>query len=120
MGRWPDDLGGNSYLRLWRADPGGQGVKTIAFDGADVESLAFSPDGKIAAVGSMAVNVSNDTIDGVVFRDKVRLVDGASLKQRAILDIEGGAESIAFSPDGKSFATAGYSEKIRLWSIKVR
>ncbi len=79
------------------------------FDGlTDIaRAVAFSPDGKLVAIGGGYAQQSGD----------VRIWD--ITKRREILQIEGHADTIqalAFSPDQKILATASYDKDIRLWN----
>jgi WD40 repeat protein len=67
-------------------------------------SLAFSPDGKLLALGGQQQVEVWDAASG----DEVRILAGdANDVQRAL----------AFSPDGKMLATAGSGSVIQLWEI---
>ena len=69
-----------------------------------VSAVAFSPDGKTLASGSLDSDI--------------KLWDVATGKERATL--KGHTEtvrSLAFSPDGKTLASGGYDNSIKLWDL---
>ena len=72
-----------------------------------VQSLAFSPDGTLLAVGGL---------DGAV-----RLVDARSGgAQPALAGHDGWVSSMAFSPDGTTLVTGGgYDGTVRLWDVRT-
>jgi len=140
-------VGGNflgDSTRLWRVAER-ELIGTLADSGSIMKSLAFSPDGKTIAgvthtgsvtlwdAGSRRVKIGlpdgdgfrNVTFspDGTLLADgghgnDVRLSDAANGKTiRTITDATG--SDVAFSPDGKTLATADAdgSYNLRLWDV---
>jgi WD40 repeat protein len=68
---------------------------------ADVESVAFSPDGR------SLVSVSSDKT--------ARIWDLPSRRCQRVLDHPEKLHSVAFRPDGRAFATAGDNGMVRVW-----
>ncbi|UCH96129.1 MAG: hypothetical protein JSV88_04545, partial [Candidatus Aminicenantes bacterium] len=78
---------------------------------SDVNSVAFSPDGKILASGYGNIILSSG-------ENTIRLWDVNSGKE--IQRLEGhtrAVNSVAFSPDGKTLASGSYDETVRLWAV---
>lgn len=119
------DEGG--VIRLWNVETGGEIGKlmrttrppadtpqpalppptpatTNRLVGGAVNSVAFSPDGKLLASGS---SDSGIRLWDVEKREMVGEICGG----------EGSINSVAFSPDGKLLASAGKDSKIRLWEV---
>ncbi len=73
--------------------------------GMDMQRIAFSPDGRIAAI----------------VHGRVTLVDTDSHKVRCVLECalgRIGVRTVAFSPDGALLAAAGDSQVIHLWHVE--
>ena len=68
-----------------------------------VNAVGFSPDGKLCAAGS--------SLDGA---GEARVYQTADAKQVSRLDVPGGVFTLAFRPDGKQLATAGFDGTVRL------
>jgi dipeptidyl aminopeptidase/acylaminoacyl peptidase len=96
------------YTMLTAARLPGTGVLTS--DGASVNAVAYSPDGKILAVGSG---------DGIV-----RLWNPVTQRQiggpLAIVKHAGVIDSVAYSPDGTMVAAAGQAGRVWLWNAATR
>ena len=78
-------------------------VRTLGF--GDVESVAFSPDGRYLAIGTWCGS-------------SVQLIDTSSWQ--VIRTFEGhtlAVTSVAFSPDGKLLASGSADGTLKLWDI---
>ena len=89
--------------RIWDIAAGRQQM-VLEGDSGDINSVAFSPDGRMIATGS-DYNVA-------------RLWDAATGRELKVL--EGHSDdvySVAFSPDGRTIATASRDDTTRLWDV---
>lgn len=109
-------------VRLWNYTSGASLAK-LQFDG-EVHSVSFSPDGSYLACGAD---------DGLVRVYSVATLPPqvtATLKltepiiqigsQGKLVRMVEPVRAIAWSPDGKSIATAGYTGYVRLWDVERR
>lgn len=109
-------------LRLWDATTGKllNTVKTSAGTNSFVASrgMAFSPDGKLLAVGVW----SGIATDGHIFLWEIK--DSNTLVRKGILKNNAkGVRTLAFTPDGKSLLCVGHGKEVRSWDLatgKVR
>jgi WD40 repeat protein len=99
---------------LWQAERKWV-VRTLEGNAAPVRALAFSPDGKTLAVGGGAY---------VAEPPPIHLWDLASTKilqtfvgQKGLGRRAATVTSLAFSPDGKSLASASVADSIYLWDV---
>lgn len=80
--------------------------------GLEIESLAYSPDGKLLAVGGTAIY--NKKIPCVV------LWDAETFKEVRRFQGDRSVVALAFSPDGKILATAsGKDSSVSLWEVET-
>ena len=94
----------NGPVRLWDVATGRQVGHGFGSGSPSTASVAFSPDGKILAIGT--------------YGGSVQLWDVATGQQIGSLDTHSGqVNSVAFSPDGKTLATGDDSGAARLWDV---
>lgn len=90
-------------VRLWDVGSGGP-MRAIAGLALPVRSLAFSPDGRLLAMGA-----------GDGFVDVWSVATGLELRR---LDAQADViRKIAFSPDGRFLAATGNDDDVRLWDV---
>ena len=100
-----DDFRGFEWYYLWRLNQ--STASTIIANDCDAKALAFSPDGKLFAMGGE---------DGTV-----KLWSTDSRKELGRMPAPGGAvKGLAFSPDGKILATAAANSPVKLWDMNSR
>ncbi|MFO0624058.1 MAG: AAA family ATPase [Polyangiales bacterium] len=91
-------------MRLWSVEDGNVRA-TLQGHERGVMSVAFSPDGRTIASGSL---------DGTVFLWSVE--DGSV--RVTLQRHEGGVRSVAFSPDGRTLASGSQDGTVLLWSVE--
>jgi dipeptidyl aminopeptidase/acylaminoacyl peptidase len=82
----------------------------------NLQCLAFSPDGKMLALGGVSTR-------GLGSKKTLWLFEVATGKQKFALEIEGRlfvSNTIAFAPDGKTLAIGGGSGEVLLWDVETR
>jgi WD40 repeat protein len=72
-------------------------------DPADLRALAFSPDGKVLALG---------TVDG-----SVRLWEAEGKELRRLLGHRGPVTCLTFAADGRTLASGSYDTSVLLWNV---
>jgi WD40 repeat protein len=93
---------GDKTVKLWNLE--GKEIQTLKGHGADVSSVAFSPDGKTIATGSGDTTVKLWNLEG----KEIQTLKGHGAD----------VSSVAFSPDGKMIATGSWDKTIKLWNLE--
>ncbi|MFN7759432.1 MAG: protein kinase domain-containing protein [Pseudanabaena sp.] len=121
-------------------------IQTLKGHGGSVTSVAFSPDGKMIATGSVDNTVKLWSLEGkelqtlkgsaivssVAFSPDGKMIaadsDGKTIKLwnlegKEIQTFQGHGDpviSVAFSPDGKTIATGSYDNTVELWNLESK
>src|SRR5262249_38999239 len=74
---------------------------------SQIQSIAFSPDGKLLATG------------GALYDEAIRLWDVETGKNLWTIPDQGYVTSVAFAPDGKSLASGSTDKTCRMWSVST-
>ena len=110
----------DNTLRLWNTTTG-KAKKIIKEHKGWVESIAFSPDGKMIASGSKDGTVRLWNSHTGAKKRVIRLSntkpieENEAIREFGMLSME--IIEIAFSPDGKTIAAAAYDPNIYLWDV---
>ncbi len=104
----------DNSVQLWNTESG-QTIGSLTEKITGVVSIAFSPEGKIIAVGDVNGEV-------LLYSTKTK-ANIASLighvNAPSDIDEPGSVTSLAFSPDGKTLASGSRDTTIRLWNTKT-
>lgn len=111
-----------AFMKLWHIDKGRLIPRDVELElpqapqGEEVipaaYALVFSPDGRMIAVGGTEA--------------KIRLFSGVSGEPKATLDCDEprpsvfGSGGIAFAPDSRTLACAGFVHTVRIWDVTAR
>jgi WD40 repeat protein len=88
-------------IKLWEVASGSE-VRTLTGHADWVNSVAFSPDGRLLASGALAIKLWE-----VASGSEVRTLTGHT----------SWVNSVAFSPDGRLLASGSWDHTIKLWEV---
>lgn len=115
----PDDglvVSGGQDQYVLLTDPSGRLESASAgpYEYIGVQAIAVSPRGDLVAIAHA------DGVDVVRYGEERRKhTPGVELSMRAHIDIRGGAQSLAFSPDGQRLAASIIGEGVTIWEVNT-
>ena len=108
-------------LQLWNTETDEH--KQTLEQSKEIESFAFSPDGKtIAGLCAQQREIWYDdskTHSTYLIYYSVSLWDTATLQRKSTLETTDSVESIAFHPDGNTIATMNADNTVQVWDARI-
>jgi WD40 repeat protein/beta-lactamase regulating signal transducer with metallopeptidase domain len=93
-----------SSVKFWDVATGQETRQIKAPQGVRVSAVSFTPDGKILAYGS---------------NNMIQLCEADTGNEVRQITVRDGVLTLIFSPDGKTLATRGRNQQVRLWETET-
>jgi Tol biopolymer transport system component len=107
-------------IKIWDAKTGRE-LQTLSGHSGNVNSVAYSPDGKFivsGSGGSMTFNPDGETIYS--YTDTIKIWDAKT--GRELQNLSGHSRdvtSVAYSPDEKFIASSSWDNTIKIWDVET-
>lgn len=106
--------GESAIVSLWDVDSERQIRRFDQPPGFEVRALAFSPDSRYILIGTSSWNAVDGSGPGIA-----RLWDAITGKELLKVEVPQWVSCVAFSPDGRTFATGSGDNHTRLWETST-